>query len=133
VIVGAHCLAFHARPRYTGDLDIFVRPVPENAARLVTALEAFGFGSIARDPAAFTEPEQVIQLGRAPNRVDLLTSLSGVAADDVFATKMAAALDGIPVFILSRELLLKNKRATGRPQDIADVALLEEPTAGAES
>ena len=128
VIVGAHCLAFHARPRYTGDLDIFVRPTSDNAERLVTALEAFGFGPLAADPASFTQPEQVIQLGRAPNRIDLLTSLSGDTPDESFATKVAAELAGVPVFILSKELLLKNKRATGRPQDLADVAVLESPT-----
>jgi hypothetical protein len=128
VIVGAHCLAFHARPRYTGDLDIFVRPTADNAERLVTALRAFGFGSIAEDAAAFTEPEQVIQLGRAPNRIDLLTSLTGVTADESFATKVPAELGGLPVFVLAKELLLKNKRATGRPQDLADVVLLASPT-----
>ena len=124
VIVGAHCLAFHARPRYTGDLDLFVRPTPENATRLVEALRAFGFGSVASH-ADFIQPGQVIQLGRAPHRIDLLTSLSGVDAEEGFATKVPAEIDGIPVSILSRELLLRNKRATGRPQDIADVALLE--------
>jgi len=125
VIVGAHCLAFHAEPRYTGDLDIFIRPTPENAARIVETLREFGFGDSGADVNAFTEPEQVIQLGRVPNRIDLLTSLSGVDVEESFATKVPAELDGIPVFVLSKQLLVKNKRATGRPQDIADVALLE--------
>jgi hypothetical protein len=125
VIVGAHCLAFHAQPRYTGDLDIFVRPTHENAVRVASALRVFGFGDVAADAEAFTEPEQVIQLGRVPNRIDLLTSLSGIDADESFATKVPAKLDGIPVFVLSKRLLVENKRASGRPQDLADVALLE--------
>jgi hypothetical protein len=81
-------------------------------------------GSVASH-ADFIQPGQVIQLGRAPHRIDLLTSLSGVDAEEGFATKVPAEIDGITVSMLSRELLLRNKRATGRPQDIADVALLE--------
>src|SRR5256885_14785327 len=84
VIVGAHSLAFHGRPRYTGDLDILVRATPANAARLVELLNEFGFARSAFKEADFTQPEQVIQLGRAPNRIDLLTSLSGVTAAEAF-------------------------------------------------
>jgi len=72
-----------------------------------------------------TVDEQVIQLGRVPNRIDLLTSISGVAADEAFADKIAAELDNVPVFILSKDLLIRNKRAVGRPQDLADLDALE--------
>ena len=71
------------------------------------------------------EPEQMIQLGRAPNRIDLLTSISGVSADEAFASKVSAELDGIPIFILGRDALIRNKRAVGRPQDLADLDILE--------
>jgi hypothetical protein len=126
VIVGAHSLAFHGRPRYTGDLDILVRATRENAAKLVDLLTQFGFANTDFKESDFTESEQLIQLGRPPNRIDLLTSISGVTTDDAFATKMPAELDGIPVFILSKDALIRNKRAAGRPQDLADLDTLEE-------
>jgi predicted nucleotidyltransferase len=125
VIVGAHSLAFHARPRYTGDLDILVRATPGNAAKLVDLLNQFGFVDAGFKDSDFTEPEQLIQLGRAPNRIDLLTSITGVTTDEALATKVKAELDGIPVFILGKDALIRNKRAVGRPQDIADLTTLE--------
>src|SRR5712692_9011693 len=125
VIVGAHSLAFHARPRYTGDLDILVRPSPENAVKIGALLRDFGFGTTDFAESDFTAPEQMIQLGRAPNRFDLLTGISGVAIDDAFRTKIATEMEGLPVFVLSKELLIRNKRAVGRPQDLADLEALE--------
>ena len=126
VIVGAHCVAFHARPRYTGDLDILVRPTPVNAAKLEALLRDFGFPETSLSAQDFLEADQVIQLGRAPNRIDILTSLSGVNAEEAFATKIDAELAGLPVFLLSKELLVRNKRATARPQDLADLAALQD-------
>jgi len=125
VIVGAHSLAFHGRPRYTGDLDILVRATPENAAKLVDLLNQFGFAHSGFKESDFTRPEQLIQLGRAPNRIDLLTSITGVTTEQALASKVEAELDGIPVFILSKDALIRNKRAVGRPQDIADLTMLE--------
>jgi hypothetical protein len=126
VIVEAHSLAFHGRPRYTGDLDILVRATPENAAKLVGLLNQFGFAGSGFKESDFTEPEQTIQLGRSPNRIDLLTSITGVSTDDAFATKISAMLDAIPVFILGKDALIRNKRAVGRPQDLADLDALAE-------
>ena len=125
VVVGAHSLAFHGRPRYTGDLDILVRATRENAAKLVDLLNQFGFADAGFKESDFTEPDQLIQLGRAPNRIDLLTSITGVTTDEALATKVRAELDGIPVFILGKDALIRNKRAVGRPQDIADLTTLE--------
>ena len=125
VIVGAHSLAFHARPRYTGDLDILVRPSPENASRIAAVLHEFGFAESGFKVSDFNEPGRMIQLGRAPNRIDLLTSLSGVETNDAFQTKITTDLEGVAVFILDKQLLIKNKRAVARPQDIADIAELE--------
>ena len=125
VIIGAQSLAFHGRPRYTGDLDILVRPTPENARLLVDLLKQFGFAHSGFKETDFTEPEQMIQLGRAPNRIDLLSSISGVSTDEAFASKVSAELDGIPVFILGKDALIQNKRAVGRPQDLADLDILE--------
>src|SRR6266550_4213831 len=125
VIVGAHSLAFHGRPRYTGDLDILVRATPENAAKLIDLLNHLGFADAGFKESDFTRPEQLIQLGRAPNRIDLLTSITGVTTDEALAGKVPAELDGIAVFILSKDTLIRNNRAAGRPQDIADLDMLE--------
>ena len=125
VIVGAHSLAFHGRPRYTGDLDILVRATSENAAKLVDLLNHFGFGDASFKESGFTEPERLIQLGRAPNRIDLLTSITGVTSDEALTSKVPAELDGVPVFILGKDALIRNKRAVGRPQDIADLDTLQ--------
>ncbi len=125
VIVGAQSLAFHGRPRYTGDLDILVRPTPENARLLVDLLKQFGFAHSGFKESDFIEPEQMIQLGRVPNRIDLLSSISGVSTDEAFASKVSAELDGIPVYIISKDALIRNKRAVGRKQDLADLEALE--------
>jgi len=126
IIVGAHSLAFHARPRFTGDLDILVRPTGENAARIANLLKEFGFEDVDVRETDFLQPGQVIQLGRAPNRIDLLTTLTGVEIEEAFATKVGGEIDGLPVSILSKALLIQNKRAVGRPQDLADLEALEE-------
>jgi len=125
VIVGAHSLALHGRPRYTGDLDILVRPTFENAHMLVHILNEFGFAESGFKAADFLEAEQLIQLGRPPTRIDLLTSITGVSSEEAFATKVPAELDGIPVFVLGKDALIRNKRAVGRPQDLADLNVLE--------
>ena len=70
VIVGGYAVAFHGYPRYTGDIDIFVRRDPENAARIVSVLESFGFGNLGADAETFVKPDTVVQLGRTPNRID---------------------------------------------------------------
>src|SRR5260370_27926710 len=125
VIVVAHILAFNARQRSTGDLDILIRATPENAGNIVYLLNEFGFAHSAFRAVDFTTPNQMIQLGRAPNRIDLLTTISGVTTDEAFATKLTAELDGIPVFVLGKDALVRNKRAVGRPQDLADLDVLE--------
>lgn len=126
VIVGAQSLAFHGHPRHTGDLDILIRPTPDNARLLLGLLNQFGFEQSGLKETDFLEPEQIIQLGQVPSRIDLLTSISGVSTNEAFASKISAMLDGIPVFILGKDALIRNKRAVGRPQDLADLAALEE-------
>jgi len=125
VIVGAHSLAFHGRPRYTGDLDLLIRSTPENASKLVDLLNQFGFADSGFKESDFMESGQMIQLGRAPNRIDLLTSITGISSDEAFATRIATELDGVAVFILSKDALIRNKRAVGRAQDLADLESLE--------
>ena len=121
VIAGGWAFGFHARPRYTQDLDILVRATAENATRLERVITRFGFASLGLAASDFHVPGRVIQLGQAPNRIDLLTSLTGVAEDEVWQSRVSAELDGVPVFFLGRSTLIKNKRATGRTRDLADV------------
>lgn len=109
----------------TGDLDILVQSTPENARLLVDIWNEFGFAASGFKESDFVKPEQLIQLGRAPTRIDLLTSISGVSSDEAFASKVSAELDGIPVFVLGKDALVRNKRAVGRPQDLADIDTLE--------
>jgi hypothetical protein len=125
VIVGAQSLAFHGRPRHTGDLDILVRPTPDNARLLLALLNQFGFEQSMFTETDFLQSDQIIQLGRVPNRIDLLTSLTGVATDEAFDAKVSAIIDDIPVFVLGKDALIRNKRAVGRPQDLADLSALE--------
>ena len=125
LVVGGHAVAFHGYPRLTEDLDLFVRPDLANGQRIVAALEAFGFGSLDITPADFQADDRVIQLGRVPNRVDLLTRLYAVDFTAAWARRIPADLDGSPVWMISREDLIRNKRATGRTQDLADAELLE--------
>ncbi len=126
LIVGAWALAFHGRPRYTGDLDIFVARDPQNADRLMAVIAAFGFGGIGIERTDFLQADYVIQLGQAPNRIDLLTGISGVTFEEAWQSREYGNLSGVDVAFLSREHLIKNKRAANRPKDQGDVELLEQ-------
>jgi hypothetical protein len=130
LVVGAHALSVHGVPRATGDLDVWVRPDPENASRVMTALSRFGapveaLGIDARD---FTRPDVVAQLGVPPYRIDLLTSISGVDFDAAWTERVDGEIAGVRVPILGRKSFIRNKRATGRTKDLADLeALGDEP------
>lgn len=125
LVVGGHAVAFHGYPRLTEDLDLFVRPDAGNGARVVDALSEFGFGSLGLQAEDFVAHDRLIQLGRRPNRIDLLTRLYGVTWDDAWSHRVSASLDGASVWMIGRDDLIRNKRATGRPQDTADAEALE--------
>jgi hypothetical protein len=124
LVVGGYALAFYGTPRFTGDIDFLVRPSAENAARLERALADFGFTALGLSATDFLEPGQMIQLGYPPNRIDLLTSLTGVDFDEAWGERVAGEIDGLPVMFIGRAALVKNKRAVGRPQDLADLHAL---------
>jgi hypothetical protein len=126
IVVGAYALAHHGAPRFTGDIDIYVRPTAENAARIIEALVSFGFGSLGLTAADFQKPEQVVQLGVPPVRIDLITSITGVSWEEADAGKVAGAYGDIPIHYLGREQCVLNKRATGRKKDLADLEALGE-------
>ncbi|MDZ4756315.1 MAG: hypothetical protein SGJ11_17710 [Phycisphaerae bacterium] len=119
LVVGGYAVAFHGAPRFTGDIDLFVRATPDNAQRVVSALTAFGFGSLGLSAADFSVEHRVVQLGYEPWRVDLLTSLEGVSWAEAERGSVAADF-GVPVRVIGRAELLRNKRALARPQDLAD-------------
>ena len=125
VVVGGHALAYHGRPRYTKDLDVFVEPSPENAARLLAAVEDFGFSSLDLKAADVDRPGMVVQLGIAPNRIDLLTTIDGVSFDQAWNGHVVGRFGTESVPFLGRQELLANKRAVGRLQDLADIEVLE--------
>ena len=126
LVVGAHARGFYGIPRYTRDLDIFVRSSQANASKLVLALRDFGFASLASTAQDFLVPGRIVQLGVDPYRIDLLTSISGVEFDDAWSDRVAGRLDGVAVAFLSLRAFRKNKLAAGRPRDLADLADLLE-------
>ena len=126
LIVGGYALAFHGAPRFTGDLDIFVKSEAANAQRILTALAAFGFASVGLAPSDFERPDQVVQLGVPPVRIDLITSITDVSWDEAWAGRIAGRYGDMPVYYLGREQFIANKRATGRTKDLADLEMLGE-------
>jgi len=126
VVVGAYALAHHGVPRNTGDIDIYIRPSQENARRVVKVLGEFGFGSLGLAESDFTQPNQVIQLGRPPVRIDLLTSISGVTWEEADRGKAPGAYGDVSISYLGRDQLKANKRAAGRTKDLADLEALGE-------
>jgi len=125
LVVGGYAVALHGYPRYTKDIDIWIDMSSANAARIVRALEQFGFGSLGLKEGDFLETDTIIQLGYPPRRIDLLTTLLGVDFEACFVVKVVVEIDDIAVNFIDLENLKKNKRATGRFQDMADIENLK--------
>lgn len=125
LVVGGYAVALHGHPRYTRDLDVWVELSPENADNLIKALEEFGFGSLGLKPEDFLVSDQIIQLGYPPNRIDILTTLKQVKFEDCYKEKVELEIQGLKISFIDLENLKQNKRATGRPQDLADADNLE--------
>ena len=125
LVVGAQALAAHGRVRATGDLDVWVRPEAANAKRVIEALRVFGAPLQDLKETDLTRPGTVFQIGVAPLRIDVLTSIDDVAFDEAWADRMTAKFVDLSVPVLSAKHLIKNKRAVGRTQDLADLECLE--------
>jgi hypothetical protein len=125
LVVGGYAVALHGHPRYTKNMDIWIELTPENAQQMVKALEHFGFASLGLTSEDFLTPAQVIQLGYPPNRIDLLTSLKGVDFESCYPNRTTITIDGVSVNFIDLANLKKNKQATGRHQDLADLENLE--------
>lgn len=125
MIVGAHAMAAHGVARATGDLDIWVRPTPENAVRVLDAVRRFGAPLLDLAVEDLTRAGTVFQIGLAPSRIDIMTSISGVGWEDARPRSLDLRIEGLKVAVLGRTDFIANKRATGRPRDLADIAMLE--------
>ena len=125
LVVGGYAVALHGHPRYTKDLDLWIDRTPENAERLVRAMDAFGFGSIGLTAKDFLGVDQIIQLGYPPSRIDLVTDLPGVDFSTCYDQKVQVLMDGVQINFIDIENLKRNKKASGRHQDLADLEHLE--------
>lgn len=124
MIVGAHALAYHGRPRHTGDLDIWIKPSSENATRMVSVLNDFGFGSLGLREEDFLKENYVTQLGYPPLRIDILNSISGVEFDEASNNKIVGEIDDLRVNFINVAEFIKNKEASGRKKDLGDIESL---------
>lgn len=125
LIVGGYAVALHGYPRYTKDIDIWLLVSHENAARIMMALRQFGFGSVGLAEEDFLKPDEFVQLGYPPNRIDLVMACDGLEFADVFSSRIEVEIDGIYMNFIDLENLKKNKMAAGRPQDLADLDNLD--------
>ncbi len=125
MIVGGYAVGVHGYPRYTGDLDIWLNLNNSNAVRILRAIDEFGFGSFNLTVADLTKDGNVIQFGQPPLRIDLLTSIDGVAFDACYANRKVVTFDGLPMNFIGYHDLITNKKATGRHRDLDDVENLE--------
>ena len=126
IIVGGYALAFHGAPRYTGDIDVFIKPDRSNASHIMKALLDFGFNSLDLSVEDFKKEDNVVQLGMPPVRIDIITSLSGVSWEQAEASKVPGKYGDVSVFYIGKEQYLANKRAIGRAKDQADIEALGE-------
>jgi len=122
--------ALYAEPRNTGDIDIFIERSDKNAQRILHVLKDFGFSELDVMIDDLIKDDIIIQLGVAPVRIDLLTSISGVDFDDAFSTKALRSFGKTKANFISKKFLIKNKRASGRTKDLADLELLLDRASG---
>jgi hypothetical protein len=126
LVVGAHALAVHGRPRATGDLDLLVEPTGANARRLGDALTSFGFPALGAEAEAFSSPDKMATLGREPLRIDIMTSITGVSFSEAWRGRIRIRIGHRVVGFLGKKQFVKNKTRAGRPKDLLDLALLAE-------
>jgi hypothetical protein len=126
LVVGAYAVSLHARPRATGDIDVWIDATPDNASRVFRALGAFGAPLADLSESDLATPGIVFQIGVPPRRIDILTSLTGVTFAEAWPDRVLVDIEGIACPFIGRDALLRNKRALGRPRDLADLELLGE-------
>jgi len=124
MVIGAHALAFHGRPRHTGDLDIWIKPSIENAGKMVNVLKDFGFESLRLTKEDFLKENYVTQLGYPPLRIDILNAISGVNFDEAYAGRIIGQEEELTISFINIQDFIANKMATGRAKDWGDIDLL---------
>jgi predicted nucleotidyltransferase len=125
LVVGGYAIAFHGYPRYTKDIDLWILMEKSNAESILKTLDEFGFSGIGITVEDLNTPETVIQLGYPPNRIDLMTEVSGLTFEECYDKKIEITVEGTSVSFIDLESLKKNKKASGRHQDLADLENLE--------
>ncbi len=126
LVVGAYALAFHGAPRFTGDMDVFVKPTPANGERLLSALEAFGFPSSGLSAAALIDPARVLQMGVEPVQIHVMSGISGVSWDEAWAGREVGRCGSHDLPFIGKQEFVRNKRVSGRLKDLADIEALGE-------
>ncbi|WP_253256803.1 DUF6036 family nucleotidyltransferase [Microcystis aeruginosa] len=121
LVIGGYAVAVHGHPRYTKDIDIWIEMSSENTQKLMRALTEFGFGSLGLTAEDFQTPDQIIQLGYPPSRIDLITTPDGIDFTTCYQTKIEIKMNDVLVNFIDLESLKKNKKASGRLQDLADL------------
>lgn len=125
LVVGAHALSFHGRPRHTGDLDIWIKPDLLNAKKMILVLDKFGFSSLGLVENDFLKENYVTQLGYPPLRIDILNSISGVEFDEAYVNRIETEIEELKVNFISISEFIRNKEATGRLKDKSDIESLK--------
>jgi len=124
LVVGGYALGFHGKPRYTGDLDIWIAISDNNAENMVKVLDEFGFGTLGLEKQDFLEKGHITQIGYPPLRIDILNEIDGVTFEDAIRDKQVIEMDEIKVNFIGFNDLIKNKLASGRDKDMSDVKSL---------
>jgi hypothetical protein len=128
IVVGAYALAYHGAPRFTGDLDVLIRPTLENATRLLAALRAFGFPSVDLTPEMVADRRKLLEMGLPPVQIHVMSTISGVEWNEAWDDRVQAPFGTHTVALLGRRTFIQNKRAAGRPKDLADIDALASGT-----
>lgn len=126
LIVGGYAIAYHSRPRYTDDIDVWIEADPDNAQNIINALSDFGFPAEGLDKKEFSVPNKIIQLGLPPQRIDILTSIDGVDFKNAWTKRVESIFGEVPVYYIALDDLLANKSASGRDKDLADVKWIKQ-------
>jgi hypothetical protein len=125
LIVGGYAVGVHGYPRYTGDIDIWINPEEENIKKMPDVLEKFGFSSSEINENSFRNRDNIFRLGNPPHRIDIMTEIDGVTFKDCYSNKIVKEIDGIKIFFIGYNDLIKNKKASGRKQDLLDLDNLQ--------
>lgn len=124
VLIGGYALAYHGVPRYTGDIDLLIAKTGKNSEKILMVLEEFGMGSLGLEAQDFLTPDNVIQIGYPPLRIDILTDISGVSWQQVWKNKVFSNIADTKIAVISKEDLIQNKKASGRAVDLGDISRL---------